>query len=189
MGSDYNWESMAEECGGVLIRFRADYLIFNTLELDVKTITFLKKVGLPLLGANLPVTFIPLTFFPSISIKDDLFVLIGDVYLKSPGVSFAGIKVSTNQIFRLTKESNGGWESRFLNSDVACFCKFMLLYCAFQNKYWRIGYQNIVANDFKNTYDSLVKKFNLLDPQAMHKEGYWKRRIVSLEGIYGDFIP
>ena len=179
-----------EKWNSILVQYFGSHIVFDAVRMLAKTKKFLQRFGLPLLGFNYSIEFIPATYTSKVKVNNEEFYLLGDLSVRAPGMSFLGIKKEGERVYRLSrrKKENVYWKVAYLNMTLEKFVIFLYSYCEFMTKYKEIDYALIDGGNMLREYNEMRSKLSELDPKAMEDDNYWDNMVASIQGIYGDFL-
>ncbi|MDJ1484344.1 hypothetical protein QNI16_27855 [Cytophagaceae bacterium YF14B1] len=159
-----------------------------------KTKEFLCTVGLPMLGFDYPLQFLPQTFIQSVDVQGDIHYILGDISLSVPGSQFISVKENEDTVYYLHRSHRDNKvvfkTPQYLSSDLYLHDFFLIHFCSFVKKFgdkWKQGIK-IDKEEIRSDYENLKQILTQKDEKAMSPELMWGDQVAYLQVSFAEHL-
>ena len=176
------WESK-------LMRHSVAYVSLTNISISEENKHLLEHVGLPLEQSNGHKKLLPFTFFPSITIQDKEFYLLGDIGLVMMGINFLGLDKASEKIYKIYLDNNDKSTYSFINQSLYQYLMCLAYYTNFvTTDYPEVSPESKIQ--VRTDYQQLKDNMASIDAKAMAEpSSFWAGSVNSIDvSGWGDYF-
>ena len=174
---------------GVLMRHAEAYTSLEAINMSEENKHLLEYIGLPAILSDESEKLLPFSFFPSVTIQDKEFYLLGDIGSVTTGIVFLGLDKASEEIYKIRLRNEGKSTYSFMNQSLYQYLMCLVHYTNFgSSDYPEISPES--KDQVRADYQQLKDNLTSIDPKAMAElSDFWANLVYGIQvGGLGDYF-